>query len=370
MATSEGIGAAGVARFEGHLAATAGWIEQSIAKGKGGSCAYYSPAGGWSRPYPETTGYLIPTLLALAQALPGFRGEERAHELGAWLLSIQDADGWWHGGVHGGKKEGAPSVFNTAQILQGLVALHDHSDDERWLSAALAGAGWLADEIDASGLWPGGDYRSDVTPSYYAYAAWPMLEVAVRGDSPQIRAAAEGALAAILERRRPNGTFAGWGFVEGKPAFTHTIAYTLQGLIGAAKLLGDWDRYGEPTEAAMLALARLAEAADGRLPGRIDDEWSPAARYVCLTGNAQIALCLLDWNEREPAPERNRIAAGLVEAVCAAQRLRAPVGGVRGAVGGSSPIWGGYMVLRYPNWAAKYHCDALMRLLGTLAGRG
>jgi len=369
MAPRDGIGTATRGRLERHLAATAEWLERSIQRGSGGSCAYFSPAGGWSRPYPETTGYLIPTLLELEEVLPGFAGAGRAEGLGAWLLSIQDTEGWWRGGVHPPKGDSEPSVFNTAQILQGLVALHDRTGEDRWISAARRAGRWLAAGVDESGLWPGGDYRSDVTPSYYSYAAWPMLEVATRcGDDEMIRKAAEGALDAILARRRPNGTFALWGFTEDEPAFTHTIAYTLQGFVSSARLTGDWDRFGKPAEEGLRALASRASEAEGRLPGRLDDDWGPAAGYLCLTGNAQIALCLLDWDEVAPAPGRERTAALLAGAVCSAQRLRSPLPGIRGAVGGSAPLWGRYMVLRYPNWAAKYHCDALMRLLSRPGG--
>jgi hypothetical protein len=195
-----------------HLEITADWLSQSIRQGKGGSCAYFSLAGGWSRPYPETTGYLIPTLLALSRALPGFDGEQRATELGSWLLSLQDSEGWWRGGLHPPKGDAAPSVFNTAQVLQGLLALHELTGDDLWLEAATRGGRWLASGVDADGLWSHKDYRASGTPSYYTYAAWPMLEVAVRNGDAAIRAAAEGVLDAILTRRRPNGSFEGWGF--------------------------------------------------------------------------------------------------------------------------------------------------------------
>lgn len=357
---------ASVRRYERHLGATAAWLIRSIEHGKGGSCAYFSLATGWSRPYPETTGYLIPTLLALSRALRGFDGERWAIELGSWLLALQDVDGWWRGGLHPAKDDSGPSVFNTAQILQGLVALHDFSGDERWLQAAARAARWLADGVGDEGLWTHRDYRAVGTPSYYTYAAWPMLEVAVRVGDNAIGDVAEGVLSSILARRRANGTFSEWGFSAGEAAFTHTIAYTAQGLIGSAILLDDWERYGRPIEEGLLELARQAELADGRLAGRLDDEWTPAARYVCLTGNAQIALCLLDWEQRRPNPRLVHAAARLADSACASQHLRAPIAALRGAVGGSAPIWGRYMMLRYPNWAAKYHCDALMRLIERL----
>jgi hypothetical protein len=351
--------------YERHLASTAAWLLKSIECGRGGSCAFFSLVGGWSRPYPETTGYLVPTLLALSRVLRGFDAEGRATELGSWLLSLQDAEGWWRGGVHPPKGDAAPSVFNTAQILQGLVALHDLSGEERWLEAATRAGRWLADGVDESGLWSHKDYRAAETPSYYTYAAWPMLEVAVRSGDAAIREAAQGVLGAILARRRPDGSFSGWAFSEGEAAFTHTIAYTLQGLLGAAKTLDDWDIYGRPAEEGLLALAQRAEHSRGRLAGRLDDAWRPAARYVCLTGNAQIALCLLDLAERGGDSRLVGAAVQLADVVCAAQRLRAPAA-LRGAVGGSAPIWGRYMILRYPNWAAKYHCDALMSLIARL----
>ncbi len=344
-----------------HLEATAAWLVRSMDHGRGGSCAYWSPAGGWSRPYPETTGYLIPTLLSLSRALPSFAGEERAVALGRWLLEIQGPEGWWRGGLHPPSRRARPSVFNTAQVLQGLVALHELSGEESWLEGAVRGGRWLVSMLGEDDLWPGGDYRALKMPSYYTYAAWPLLRVAVASGDREMRERAEGVLAAIVTRRRADGSFPGWGFGDGGPAFTHTIAYTLQGLLESARLLGEWGAYGAPAELAVRELARLG-GADGRLPGRLREGWVPAARSVCLTGNAQAALCVLELNRRRPDPVLQQAVAALVDFVCRAQRLRAPPAGARGGVGGSRPLWGRYMSMRYPNWAAKFHCDAVIGL--------
>lgn len=50
-------------RYKHHLSATMGWLERSLVKDRGGSAAYFIPGIGWSKAYPETTGYIIPTLL-------------------------------------------------------------------------------------------------------------------------------------------------------------------------------------------------------------------------------------------------------------------------------------------------------------------
>jgi hypothetical protein len=350
-----------LARYRHHLEATAGWLEASIDRGKGGSCAYFSPLG-WSRPYPETSGYVIPTLIALERSLPGFPGEARALALGSWLREIQDGAGWWRGGLHPPRGDQGPSVFNTAQAVRGMLALHELTGEAAWLESAGRAARWLADGVGPSGVWEGVDYRASGTPSYYTYAAAPMIAYAKRAADEEVETVARRVLDAILGRRRPNGTFAGWAFQGDGPAFTHTIAYTLQGLIEAAEELGSWDHYGEPTVEALGQLVRRGELAAGRLPGELDEEWMPAASYVCLTGNAQAALCFLAWDRRRPDLRLVSAAARLLDFICAAQRLGAPVRGVRGAVGGSKPIWGRYMIGRYPNWAAKYHCDALIEL--------
>ncbi|RMF46107.1 MAG: hypothetical protein D6755_07055, partial [Anaerolineae bacterium] len=43
--------------------------------------------------------------------------------------------------------------------------------------------------------------------------------------------------------------------------------------------------------------------------------------------------------------------------------------GIRGGIAGSSPIWGRYERLKYPNWAAKFFLDALLWLESTTQAR-
>lgn len=352
---------ASLARYREHIEQTAQWCLRSVQHGAGGSSAHFSLYQGWSRPYPETTGYLIPTLLRLERFLERPEHARTAEQLGQWLLSIQNADGSWNGGLHPGR-DPKPSVFNTGQILKGMAALFEHTQAERYLEAGVRGALWLASRIGDDGLWPASDYRAAETPSYYTHVAWPMLEIWKLSQRDLIRERAERFLRVIAQRRRPNGVIAGWGFEEGKPAFTHTIAYTIRGFQESARLTGDHESYEGAVRPALERLYRKAELAGGRLPGHLDDSWKSDARYVCLTGNAQVAICLLLLEQRQPDLRLVNAAAKLCDFVCESQRLQFPLGGIRGAVAGSRPVWGRYMTARYPNWAAKYHCDALMQL--------
>jgi hypothetical protein len=347
-------------RYDRHLEATTAWLRESVARGRGGSAAYATPIGTWARPYPETTGYLLPTLLALGE-------HDLAARLSSWLLAIQQRDGWWAGGTHPSRSPRA-SVFNTAQIVHGLVACAHATGDERLREPIRRAASWLASGVGSDGLWAHRDYRAATTPTYYTHAAWPMLEAAAFLEDDAIETSARRVLDAMLARRRDNGAFAGWGFGDADDrAFTHTIAYTLRGFLGAAEVLGDWARYGDPVEQALAYLYRRAELTGGALPGSFDSEWRPDERYVCLTGNAQLAICILLLERRAADLRLVNGAAKLVDEVCRSQRVRAPLAAVRGAVPGSRPLWGRYMVGRYPNWAAKYHCDALLLLTQRLA---
>jgi hypothetical protein len=355
-----------LAKYARHQRATLEWLLRSLARGRGGSCAHFSLAGGWSKPCPETTGQLIATLLALAPRHAEFGLKTRAIQLGRWLLSIQNPDGSWNGGLHPSNGLPWPSVFNTGQVLNGLLALFRAGCGQEFLVAAARGATWLRVGQDERGLWPVVDYRASLTPSYYTSVFWPMLDAWLETGDSRLRAGAEAGLETVLARVRDNGAIERSGFGDDGVAFTHTIASTLRGLLECSRLLDAWDDVGARAVPALERLLHEAQSRAGRLPGEFDEAWNARGDFECLAGSAQTAIALLMWERESDDPRIARGAASLVERVCATQNLRHPIAGLRGAVAGSWPIWGRYMTLRYPNWAAKYHCDALE----LLAARG
>src|SRR5207245_7757208 len=82
-----------------HLRAAADWLcRAQDAMPDGGVCGRYSLKTGWSSSYPETTGYVIPTFLALAQEFRDNRFEDRAARAVGFLLSVQLRDGAFRAG--------------------------------------------------------------------------------------------------------------------------------------------------------------------------------------------------------------------------------------------------------------------------------
>ena len=85
----------------------------------GGVPAYYSLMRGYSESYPEVTGYIVPTLYDFAHATSDSDAAHAAERATNWLLSLRMSSGAFPAGLHTGEEQ--PSVFNTGQILQGLV---------------------------------------------------------------------------------------------------------------------------------------------------------------------------------------------------------------------------------------------------------
>ena len=94
-----------------------------------------------------------------------------------------------------------------------------------------------------------------------------------------------------LTTQYENGWFGDNCITDNTQPLTHTIGYAFRGVFGAHRLSGD--------TMALDASRRIADALlgvirpDGQLAARLDAQWRPAADFVCLTGSAQIAHCLL-----------------------------------------------------------------------------
>lgn len=337
----------------------------------GGSAAYYVPFWGWFPPYPETTGYIITTLLraAVRYVRPDFA--VRALRMGEWLLTLQTPEGAFPAGLYRAGRPGPPSVFNTAQIIFGLCAAYEHSKELRYREAAQRAASWLVREQDHDGRWRKHAYQPGFSPSYYAHVCLPLTHVWKHwGDGDVLRCVERG-LVAILSDRLENGAFRNWGFRPDTPAFTHTIGYTLQGLLECARHLDAWDRFGAPAADSCARLMRRCEIA-GRIAGSYDENWKGDFRFACLTGHCQLASAWLRVYEHDGDPRFLNLAVKALDEVTRRQRHCPNRLHLHGAIAGSYPIYGRYLTFRYPNWAAKFFIDAMMdvdaHLVGLAAG--
>ena len=343
-----------------HLAAAVDWLcrAQDVRNDQpdaGGVSAGWSFEDGWLPSYPETTGYIIETMLAAAESLQRPELVERARRMIDWELSIQLPDGAFPG--HFGEPGSRPVIFNTGQIMHGLIAGHTQLGRADCLSAAVRAGNWLADQQDDDGCWRRFEHN-DTPHVYNTRATWPLLATGLIAGDKRLVQAARRNLDWALTQQTADGWFATNAFLPWRSPFTHTIAYAIRGFLESGVLLGE-QRYICAALKAGRAIAAV-QRPDGWLAGTYKDGWIADASYACLTGVAQMSL---NWTRLAQATGANelRLHARLALAYLkTTQRLSHADPEVRGGIAGSAPIWGGYSRFEYPNWAAKFFADALM----------
>ncbi len=343
------------------MRAAAQWLTAAQdSQSDGGVAGRYQLNRGWTSSYPETTGYIVPTFLALSRAFPeaGFR--ERAERAVGFLLSVQLPEGGFPG-LEIADNRTAPSPFNTAQILHGLTAWHRETGDEEVRIAAGRAVQWLLGLQDPDGAFRRYAYEDRVS-TYSAYLACRLAEWGDYAGDRAALAAASRHLDWTLAHRRSNDWIALAGFDEEQhqadEAFTHTIAYTIAGILSTAETLGRNDGIA----AAAVAAERLARRLELSrfLPGLIGSDWRGRSRYTCLTGNCQMALI---WFRLHGLSRNLRLvnaALKAIDLVKLAQPMRNANSGLFGGIPGSDPVDGSYIEGAVPNWAAKYFIDALL----------
>ena len=145
------------------------------------------------------------------------------------------------------------------------------------------------------------------------------------------------------------------GFGGSNRAFTHTVGYTLAGLLESVRILGaEGNELAPITLRALERVFRVGELRK-RLPGAFNEGWRGEWGYRCVTGDCQLAICYLAAFELHGDMR-------YLNAACRLYRAAADTQAWNGAIPGSSPMWGPYMPYRWPNWAAKYFMDLAGRL--------
>jgi uncharacterized protein YyaL (SSP411 family) len=309
--------------------------------GRRGSSLGYHLLHGWMPAFPETTGYVIGTLLEHAARTGDATLVERAREMGEWEIEVQNPDG----GVMEGAFRCPPGksvAFNTGMVIFGWLDLHERLGDGGFLEAAGRAGRWLEHAQQADGTWQGEHEHHGIPHAYDARVAWALLRLAEATGEDSFRETAIRHLDWVLSVQQPNGWFERCSFRPGELPNSHGLAYTARGLLESGALSGD-ERYKEAalrTARALVAVFRRLR----RLPATYDRDWTPRSRSVSVTGLAQNGGVWLRLCEETGAAGLQSRGSWLPTA---------------GAVPGSFPVYGRYAPLQYPNWAAKFLADSL-----------
>ena len=294
------------------------WIYDHVVElGKGKGIAVCSTE---MIPYPEVTGYYIPTLIKWGH-------RELAASFVRGLISTQRSDGAWNG-PHGD----TPYVFDTAQILKGLIAAKDMVDGA--LEAAIKGADWILSNMHENGrlttpdMTEWGDDNKTCSELIHLYCLSPLVELTEITGVERYRDCAKKITVYYLREHRDK-------ILEFRH-LSHFHAYLMEALLDLNE-----------NDFAKEAMKNIQEyqRESGAVPAYNDCKW------VCSTGLFQLALV---WFRMGDFERGNKAFYYAIE-------LQNESGGWYGSyVSEEEPSESNnYFPLGEISWANKYFLDAL-----------
>jgi malonyl-CoA O-methyltransferase len=285
------------------------WFKHNMVEDKGIIIHTKQPV-----PYPEVTGYFIPTLYNWGE-------RELARTCTKWLLSIQLPDGSFPA------PDDVPYTFDTGQIMRGLcAALDDMNDIEVPLRKACD---WILTQINEDGrlTTPSTELWSDIANDLiHTYVLPPLAQAGKLLGVPEYVEKADFVLAYYKKQ-------------EGLVPFnrlSHFHAYAMEALCEMGELelasqgMTDVERYQRP---------------DGSIPAYPDVEW------VCSTGMAQYAIVWYTLGKKEQADKAIRYL----------EKIQNKSGGFYGSYGKGAQYIAGAEI----SWGVKYFLDAYRLKLQT-----
>jgi hypothetical protein len=345
-------------------AAAYDWLARAQDSRTDGGVSYgYFPtetAGGWKDSYPETTGYIITSILEYGRRTGRADAIPRALRMSRWEAAVQMKSGAVQGGIVAPADKQTAATFNTGMVLDGWTSMLAVERDPGILAAAQRAADFLVRDLNDHGYFrTNGEYvAADTIKVYNVLCAWAMYRFGALTGSDTHKQAAIRAVEGALKQQKQNGWIANNCLDDPTAPLVHTIGYTLQGILEVG-LLARRDDFVEAASRGGRPLAAAIKA-NGFLAGRFRADWSPAVSWSCLTGSAQFAIVCYRLAKARGDASWREAADRLVDFLKGVQRVDGVEPGVNGAIAGAFPIFGDYQRGGYPNWATKYLLDALM----------
>ena len=318
---------------------------------------YDSP---WFPSYPETTGYIIQSLIEYAENYDNQVILEHALSMAKWESEVQMLSGAVQGGPLCEPDKQTAAIFNTGMVLQGYTAAIRAGASEDILKAAYSAADFLVNDIGEDGNFQthGEFVTSDKIKTYNCLCSWALYRFGEDTNKSVYKNAAIQTIEAAIGQQKDNGWFANNCLTRSSAPLTHTSGYTLQGILEVGLLSGREDFIAAAIKGVSPFIERVEE--NGYLHGRFYSNWEPACFSSCLTGSAQIAIVCYRLFENTNEHKYKDCADKLVNCLKSMQKINSSNPAINGALAGSFPISGPYMTMGYPNWATKYFLDSLM----------
>lgn len=344
--------------------AAAYWLfrAQDARRDDGVSQGYFPCDGAeaWRPSYPETTGYIITSLLQFAERSGDAAARERALRMARWEIDVQMENGAVQAGTLISRERRVAAIFNTGMVLDGWATAYGATGDARYLEAGDRAADFLVADLGEDGHFR--SHGTEVTlhriKTYNCLCAWALYRHGQHRHDTRYRDAAIMAVEAAVGQQTPGGWLRDNCLTRPEAPLLHTIGYALQGILEVGVLAGRSDFVDAAVRGVGPVLARMKPS--GFLHGRFYEDWEPAGFSSCLTGSAQLAVVCYRLHQVTGLSAYRAAADRIVDYLKPLQALDTAEPALNGALGGSFPLFGSYMTAGYPNWATKYLLDALM----------
>jgi hypothetical protein len=366
LARERGHQAAVVRDNKFHLKEAVEWLKraQDVTPDKGVSRGYsvawnlYMGGKGWQPSYPETTGYIIPTMFECASYFNEPDLRRRAIEMADWEIEVQMANGAVMGGTVNSSH--TPAVFNTGQVMLGWLRTYNETKERKYLDACRRAADFLVTVQNPDGGWRKGNsqFARATTTTYNARVGWALILAGQSLHEQKYIEAGERNIRFSIAQQTSNGWFQDNCLSDPSAPLLHTICYAIEGILGAAEALHN-DEYFLKAKLAADALLKCVRG-DGSVAGRLESSWSPKVDWSCLTGDAQLAGLWLHLFAKTKHPVYQNAARRVLTFLKATQNCSSPEPGLRGGIKGAYPFDGDYGRFEILNWATKFFVDALL----------
>jgi hypothetical protein len=342
-----------------HLREAVEWLVRAQDAGDNRGVSYGVDFGGpFLERYPETTGYIIPTFLALADYYGDESFSSRAVEMGEGASEVQMDSGAVMGGFL--NSQPTPAVFNTGMVLLGWSALYERFQSAEFLHSLQEASNWLISMQESDGNWIKGNskYANPDATVYNVKAAWGLCEAGHVADMPGALEAASLNAEYCISKQLANGWFRDCCLIDQAQPLLHTIAYSMQGLLGIGTIVHR-DDFVEAAALTADSLVKLMDD-DGFIPGRIDADFNGTVDWCCMTGTAQTAIVWGKLFQITGKPTYREAMLRANEYLMRRHDIENDDARLRGGIPGSWPVWGSYGRLLILNWATNFFVESLL----------
>lgn len=305
---------------------------------------------GWQAPYPETTGYIIPTLLEVYKTYPHEEFYNSAKLAVQWLKRIQNSDGSFS------DLQANKQVFDTGQILIGFNYLHEFFPEFDIHDHLVRCATWLCSVQKDDGSFQDFAYNN-MPHTYYSRVGSALLNTGKLLNNSNFTACGKKNIEWTMGQQLDNGFFKYASF-DHTPPYLHTMIYILEGLLESYKILQD----EKILNSILLFSEKLLEISSSRdliLFSQYNENYEPQNREKCITGLSQWAGVCLELFEITKNEKYNKEALKNIYYLKSKQ-IFSNNKYLNGGLTGSLPIHGKYLKYSIPNWGMKFFIDTLL----------